>query len=84
MAFDKETYLKEKAIQFVHEFSDRNNVLGLVGFKTKLRYYLSTLNNDIDKRQFVNYSIDIVYQFPKEEQESLKDFIYVLNGYVSS
>jgi len=82
VSFDKETYLKEKAIQFVNEFSDRNNPIGLVGFKSKLRYYLSTLNNDIDKRKFVNYSLDILYQFSQEEQKTLKHFVYVLNGYV--
>ena len=82
MSFDKEAYLKEKAIQFVNEITNPHHIIGLQGFKTKMKYYLSTLNNDIDKRAFVNYSIDILHQITEKEPNMFKDFKYVLHGYV--
>ncbi|TSJ43120.1 hypothetical protein FO440_02720 [Mucilaginibacter corticis] len=79
MAFDRVVYLKEKATFFVDEITG-NNPIGLVGFKTKLKYFLSTLNNDLDKRQFIKYSLEILLGLTEEKQKQFKDFIYVLSG----
>ncbi|MES2378225.1 MAG: hypothetical protein V4553_16665 [Bacteroidota bacterium] len=80
MAFNTEAYITEKANFFVDEIKSAK--IGLVGFKTKLKYFLSTLNNEQDKRLFVNKSLDILFALPNDEQLRLKDFIYVLNGTV--
>jgi hypothetical protein len=79
MPFDTDIYLSEKAIQFVNEFS-QVKAIGLVGFKSKLKYYLSTLNNTKDRKFFIQKSLEILYALPEEDQKRLRDFIYVLDG----
>ena len=83
MSFDKNSYIQEKSVKFVSDITNDSNPKGIVGFKSSLKYYLSTMNNEIDKRAFVNFCLDIFYSFSKEDQDKFSDFIYILNGYVS-
>lgn len=80
MTFNKENYIQEQAERFFSYMLSTKN--GIPSFRNNLKYYLNNLNNQADRNMFISTIKDLIRKKLTEvEQESIKHFIYVIEGF---